>query len=395
MESNNCSISGQDFLISESNKNFDSDLFSVQNTLLECIDGFYFKLDIHKKILFISDSVKENLGYNPKELLNKPFNIIIADVSKELFENQVRLIMESDSRKKEKVRSETEIEFVDKSKSTHHYELILTNKYLDNSGELYILGICKDISKQKFKERALHLAKNKAETSDKMKSEFLANMSHEIRTPLNGIIGFSTMIERNAVDKEKRDKYLRIIRTSTSQLLTIVNDIIDISKIEAGQLKLVYHKVELHAMLEDLLETFESEAARLGKDDVNFKIKKNSPDNKFHFTSDEVRLRQVFSNLLINALKFTDSGTIEFGYKILKDSLRFFVLDSGIGIPETHLKRIFSRYKQTSEGVKSKYEGTGLGLAISDGIVKLLGGEIGVKSEKGKGSEFYFTLPVK
>jgi signal transduction histidine kinase len=253
-----------------------------------------------------------------------------------------------------------------------------------------------DIHERKIMEVSLESAKEGAEQKDKRKTEFLANMSHEIRTPLNGIIGFSSMLDLNRPDRKKREKYLHLIHSSTNHLLAIINDIIDVTQIEAGQLKIVYNEVNIDRLLEELRITFISESERKGKSRLKIKTQYTERQSEFTMLCDEVRLKQIFTNLLNNALKFTETGEIIFGYYPQTNGhITFFVRDSGQGIQSNELQHIFDRFKQTCEGGKAKYEGTGLGLSISKGIVELMNGSIKVESKPGAGSEFSFRLPVR
>lgn len=358
--------------------------------LLNAIDGFHFTMDTDLKILQISSSAVKKLKIPVSEIINKPFTAFLSEKSKHEIKEIIKLELNTPSENLlQSYRGE--IDIIDRNRNSKHYDLTLV---FDKKNKVFA-GVCADTQHYIKREHELLEAKMNAELNDKLKTDFLANMSHEIRTPLNGIVGFSTMLNRNHLDKIKREKYLRIIRTSTIQLLTLVNDIIDISKIEAGQLKMHFVKVDIHQILEDLQTTFQAEAQRLGKDKIKLVKQTGKPRSKIYFKCDEVRLKQILSNLLGNALKFTNEGEIIFGYSIEKDNtIRFFVKDSGLGVPENEQESIFSRYKQSSEGMKYKHRGTGLGLAISKGIVELMGGSIGIKSYAGTGSEFYFTLPL-
>lgn len=219
-------------------------------------------------------------------------------------------------------------------------------------------------------------------------------MSHEIRTPLNGIIGFSTMLNNKSLPESKKEKYSQYIVSSSKQLLSLINDIIDISKIEAEQLNIIKTRVDLNKLFNELHEISEIERNRLERSDV--KLHMNIPKHQsITVTTDEMRLRQVMLNLLSNSLKFTIKGQIEFGYKPGNDSLiSFYVKDTGMGIPRNMQKAVFERFRQGNIDNNIKISGTGLGLAISKGIVELLGGKIGVISQENAGSEFYFDLPV-
>jgi PAS domain S-box-containing protein len=353
-----------------------------QYDLLKLIDGFYFILSPDLSIRYISPSIKGKLGYSAEELTGKNINSVFSETSsKQIGEFAAKRMNEG----------KFEVEVIDNRQETIIYELTLS-KYNDHK---LLMGLCMDMTVHKKREQELIAAKKSAELNDRLKSEFLANMSHEIRTPLNGIIGFSSMLGIENLLEEKREKYLRIIRSSTSHLLTLVSDIIDISKIEAGQLKILYNKVNIHQMLEDLQATFVAEAKRMEKTSIRFIKQIEKPHAGLVILSDEVRLKQVMNNLLGNALKFTIKGNIRFGYTIPDSkTIRFFVRDEGVGISRSAQRTIFNRFKQTNEGEKDKYKGTGLGLAISRGIIDLMGGTIGVSSQLGVGSEFFFTLPL-
>jgi len=243
-------------------------------------------------------------------------------------------------------------------------------------------------------EKELEIAKNKAEESDRLKSAFLANMSHEIRTPMNGILGFVNLIENENLAPDKRKKYIGIINSSAQQLLTIITDVLDISKIESGLVEIRNTKVNINTILNALLSQFRLEIKIRNKKGIRLKLNKPGLPRKLEIVSDEVRLRQILSNLLGNAVKFTNSGTIEYGYQFLDNkTILFYVSDTGIGIDKEYQEMIFERFRQV-ENVKL-VAGTGLGLSISKGLVELLGGKIWLESEVDKGSVFYFTLPVK
>jgi PAS domain S-box-containing protein len=240
----------------------------------------------------------------------------------------------------------------------------------------------------------LKTAKEKAEESDRLKSAFLANMSHEIRTPMNGILGFSTMLADPTLTKEARDTYLKIVNSSCDQLLHIVNDIIDISKIEAGQIDISEKSFDLRELLDEVF-TFYSPAA-LGK---NIELVINPlPDiisENPWIISDRVKLRQVLDNLLSNAIKFTQTGKIIFRCGIANGYIKIEIEDTGIGIQTDFLNLIFERFRQVETSYTKKYGGTGLGLSITKAYIEKLGGEISVRSELGMGSAFSFTLPYR
>ncbi|GAA6435599.1 hypothetical protein K140096H11_40930 [Bacteroides intestinalis] len=254
------------------------------------------------------------------------------------------------------------------------------------NGRKWILYTAWDITDQKILERKLRLAKEEAEESNRIKSAFLANMSHEIRTPLNAIVGFSSILAED-VSEEERTEYLSIISKNNDILLQLINDILDLSKIEAGTLEYVYANIDVNKMLSEI-----EQAARMRQTNANVAICAVTPLEGLLLYTDQRRVTQVLNNFISNAMKFTNTGSITFGYEEPKDGyIRFFVTDTGTGIPPEKVADIFNRFVK----LDSFKQGTGLGLAISQNIVKELKGEIGVASELGKGSTFWFTLPYE
>jgi PAS domain S-box-containing protein len=261
--------------------------------------------------------------------------------------------------------------------------------------EILLKQKAEEIEKQNKEYRRLNeelqLAKAKAEESDKLKSSFLANMSHEIRTPMNAICGFSRLLERNNLDEKKRVEFIDIINANSQQLLGIINDIVDISKIESGQVKVVETEFDLNTLIDNIVN---SVAPTINKRKVQLNITKRLPNTQSKIISDEVKLGQILTNLLVNAIKFTKEGNIEISYK-LKDNetLEFKVSDTGIGIANENLSQIFERFLQVEGTSVDSRKGTGLGLPISKGFAELLGGSIWVESELGIGSTFGVTIP--
>jgi signal transduction histidine kinase/ligand-binding sensor domain-containing protein len=248
---------------------------------------------------------------------------------------------------------------------------------------------------QKVKERTreLEIAKQKAEEADRLKSSFLANMSHEIRTPLNAICGFSSLLYEDDLDKSTRQEFIDLISSNSSMLLKLIEDILDISKIEAQQLTINKEKFEVNNLISDLFAIFSEEIKNQRIEGVELRCPKlNQVNQPIYIISDLFRIKQVLLNLLGNALKFCREGYIEFGYLDQGESLFFYVKDTGIGIPPSHQEMIFNRFIKI-EDKKVMYRGTGLGLSISQSIVELLGGRIWVESIEGKGSTFSFKIP--
>lgn len=254
-----------------------------------------------------------------------------------------------------------------------------------------IIGI--DISDRKQAEQDLVVAKKKAEENDKLKSAFLANMSHEIRTPMNGLIGFADLLKEKNLNDEERNYYIDIIQTNSNNLLNLINDIIDISKIEAGQLNVRLKPCKPAQIIRELEETFNQIKRQKNKSHIQFVTSISKKDANVQIKTDSERLKQVLTNLLSNALKFSDDGTIEFGFTVSASKIKFFVKDEGTGISKKDLKSIFNRFERADNANKKVIEGTGLGLSISKGIVELLQGNINVKSTEGKGTTFEFSIP--
>ena len=257
-------------------------------------------------------------------------------------------------------------------------ELIIANKELIFQNE------------EKEKRAAeLIIAKEKAEESDKLKTAFLQNMSHEIRTPLNGIIGFSKLLNNENISKTDIKEFTAIITQSGKRLLEIVNNVLDIARIQTGQVNIEQKPILIITMFTDL-KSFFSQSTKA----KNISLKSHILEGKYKtIYSDESKLFQIFTNLINNAVKFTKSGNIDFGYEIKDNDIQFYVKDSGIGIAKDMYDRIFDRFIQAEDSIVKNYEGAGLGLAICKGLVQLLGGRIWVESEINKGTTFFFTIP--
>ena len=263
----------------------------------------------------------------------------------------------------------------------------------DSEGNpLRLMGTHTDITELKKIQNDLRKAKNKAEESDRLKSAFLANMSHEIRTPMNGILGFADLLFNEKLEESERKEYVKIIQRSGHRMLNTINDIIDLSKIEAGQVDLHLSSANINNGLHYLYEFFHPETSYKKLD---FIVENDLADEKAEIILDHEKVAAILSNLLKNAIKYTNKGQISFGYEIVENMIQFYVKDTGIGINKSRQKAVFDRFVQEDLTITKAYEGSGLGLSISKGFVELMGGKIWLKSERDAGSEFYFRIPFE
>lgn len=259
----------------------------------------------------------------------------------------------------------------------------------NSEGEIVGLrGVAQDITERKNLAYSLAIA----EKSDQIKTAFLHNVSHEIRTPLNAISGFTEMLKQDKLSKEKQKSYISIIQNSSDQLISIISDILTVSTLETGKERVVRKKVNVNEMLIELNSFFNNSA--LDKK-IKLNLHKGLPDESSIIETDETKLRQIMTNLLTNAFKFTHKGSIDFGYDLKGEDLIFYVKDTGIGIKKENHKKIFERFNQADPSIPVTYGGTGLGLSISKDYVELLGGKMSLDSLEGQGSTFYFSIPYQ
>jgi PAS domain S-box-containing protein len=260
----------------------------------------------------------------------------------------------------------------------------------NNSGEVqFFLVMVEDITSRKKTHSELIVAKERAEEGDRLKTAFLHNVSHEIRTPMNAILGFSTLLKEQELSVAEQHQYVDIIFQSSNQLLSIINDIVDIANIESGQVRINFREVNINESLRNLNEQFRYKEK---ENNVQIHLTTGLPDKESVIRTDATKVIQILSNLINNALKFTSKGHIDFGYKVQGSFLEFTVKDTGIGITQDHLDKIFKRFYQVDIAGSRQYGGTGLGLSICKAYVELLGGDIKVESEPGKGTIFTFTI---
>jgi len=358
-----------------------------------------YMIDAIPDLIFFKDADSKFMGCNTafEKYINKKSEEITGLSEYELFrKSEASGYIKSDKRIVNSLLPERSTNWVEYPNGQRCLFYTLKTPYFDSDNNLLgIIGISRDITEMEETRQRLILAKEKAEESDKLKTAFLANMSHEIRTPMNAIIGFSDLLSEEDLTDEDKIDFISKIKSSGRALMSLINDIIDIAKIEAGQLKVAESACDLNHLLKDIHGTFEELKNASGKRNITLKLTVPEITASSFVITDPMRLQQILTNLLSNALKFTEFGSIEFGYTIHDGDISFYVKDTGIGILRSKQKYLFQRFSQLDPSTTRKYGGTGLGLAISKNLVDLLGGTIGMESNPGKGSIFYFAIPYK
>lgn len=346
----------------------------------------YYTLSPKSEIIDINLCGAQMLGKERLFLKNNKFSNYVSEDTKAIFQTFLQNIFNG----KTKESCEISLSINDCSPIFVH----LTGIINENKEQCLVIAV--DLSERKIAEDELIKAKEKAEESDRLKTAFLHNISHEIRSPMNAIMGFSDLLSLQYNNKHKLEKFSGIIKQRCKDLLHVINDILDIAKIESGQLSVNLETCNLCDLFSDLKSFFKEQQSRIGKQHIKFNLQSHCSPADNYIVADEIKLEQIFINLIDNAFKFTESGKIEGGCRIQKGKgLVFYVSDTGIGIPHDKQKAIFDSFTQLHQGNTSHLEGTGLGLSIVKGLLDLMGGEIFLESEPGKGSTFSFSLPYK
>jgi PAS domain S-box-containing protein len=341
--------------------------------------------DLNDKILFVNESFLKIYGYTREELIGKHLGLLRSENSPSEITNEILPVT---------IQSGWKGELLNKRKDGSEFPIYLsTTTVKDKNGEIIaLIGVASDITERKKFEKELIEAREKALESDRLKSAFLANMSHEIRTPMNGILGFTNLLSEPGLTSTEVREYIKIIQKSGERMLNTVNDLIDISKIETGQMQVVHSETSVKEQILSLYNFFYPEAAekRLSfilKDDI-------TPDNVM-IRTDIAKLDSILTNLIKNAIKYTEKGTIEIGASLIKNKLDVYVKDTGIGIQPDRHEAVFNRFEQADFGDTRAFEGSGLGLAIVKAYIEMMGGKIELKSQPGEGSVFSFFIPVE
>lgn len=365
----------------ESNKKLSTIINNLRGVVFRCNNDEFWTMQ------YISDGIYELAGYLPNEFIDNKIRTFGSIIDPD-----------DNERVREDIHNSLETGYL----YTIEYRIITSSGskkwvwergrgYYENNRLVALEGFISDITERKKIEQELIMAKEKAEQSDRLKTAFLHNISHEIRTPMNAIVGFTTLLETPDITNEARSQYIEIISQSSNQLLSIITDIVDISNIETGLVRIIRTPVSLNTLIRNLYEQYRPKARQ---QNLVLNFTTHLDDSEATVLTDETKVIQIFSNLLNNALRFTKQGRIELGYVVRGDKIEFFVSDTGIGIPPEHQEKVFDRFYQV-EGPNSKqFSGTGLGLSISKAYAELLGGSIWVISTPGEGSLFCFSIPL-
>jgi two-component system sensor histidine kinase EvgS len=361
---------------------------SILKSLINSIPDLIFYKNNKNKYMGSNKSFAHFMGVKPGEVVGKDDYALFPLADAERYNILDSKLMKEDKSAKMEMWSSD-------AKNNYHLLEIVKVPFHDDMGKvLGLVGICHDVTTRHKTQQSLRIAKQKAEESDKLKSAFLANMSHEIRTPMNAIIGFAELLGDKEINDDLREELLTHINQNSSFLLHLIDDIIDLAKIEANELTIKAKRVEIAQVMDEIFSSTHDLLTPDKEKHIKFRLEHPTPSTSITTYTDPMRLKQVIQNLVDNAFKYTDKGEIVLRYNLQRDkTIRFEVQDTGVGIPPEKHESIFERFNKLEVNKTKIFRGTGLGLAICKNLVKRMGGSIGVNSMPGKGSTFYFTLP--
>ncbi len=342
------------------------------------------------EIEFVNHSFTQITGYSTTDVIGKEISILRSEeLSKSIYQDIMDIVITG-------VDWQGEFQNIRKN-GEKYWELASISPVKNEKGEItHFVFISEDITKRKHNEKELILAKEKAEEADRLKSAFLSNLSHEIRTPMNAIIGFSNLLLDEDLAFDERVKLNNLINDNGFSLLKIIEDVIDISKIQSGNFEIKKSDCQVNKIITELFNEFKSRIETDEQKDIRLSLNKGVRRKGFTISTDARRLRQVLHNLIENAVKFTSKGFVEFGYSIIENNtIQFYVIDSGIGIAHEKFEHIYDLFRQADESFTREYGGMGIGLTIAKKIVQHLGGEIWAQSTPNQGTTIYFTLPLE
>ncbi|TKG91097.1 PAS domain-containing sensor histidine kinase [Puteibacter caeruleilacunae] len=358
---------------------------SRYKALLQAIPDIFFVID--KDGIYMDYVAKEQdlLKVKPDDIIgNSIFEVGFSDKMTRAIFQGIQNVIRFDS-----------IETIEYAFDTPHGTMLFEMRMVKLDDQS-VISLARDITKRKLTEQKLEEAKNKAEEADKLKSAFLANLSHEVRTPMNAILGFSKMLASPDFEEEERLKFINIITHNGEILMKLLTDMINLSKIETGQIEVEKGYLKINQLLAELYRNFTFEKNQNDKGHLKLTLQMGNENPNFAVYTDSTLLRDIMSNLIDNAIKFTDKGEVEFGYSLKSDNkIEFFVKDTGIGIPEEAKEEIFMRFHQLENDKSKNYGGTGLGLSIAQYYAEQIGSSLDFTSVAGKGSRFFFSFKIE
>lgn len=357
----------------------------------------YFTLSDSGEILDLNLTAAEKFGMDKDYLVNKSLYEFIDKPSRDRLYLHLVEVFKTDTHQQCELPitiqpSDPYVPKPSHEKTITFWALLESKVFQESGGKKLCRTVISDITDRKNMESELNEAKEKAEENDSLKSAFLANMSHEIRTPMNGILGFAELLKKPELSESEKSQYIEVINKSGHRLINTLNDIVEISKIEAGVSIVDKQEVNINRKIEDLVQFFQPEA---NNKEITLTLDALLPENHSTIFTDESKIESILTNLIKNALKYTDKGEIHIGCSLKGGTVRFYVEDTGIGIPQKRQDAIFNRFEQADIGDKRAFEGSGLGLALTKSYVSMLNGSIGLESVEGKGSTFLVNLPFE